>query len=156
MIDPAHILLVDDDADDVAVALRAVHLSEDLDVHVEVARDGREALAALGVEPNGSGIPRVSPCVVFLDLKMPRVDGWEVLRRLRASPLTRDLPVVVLSWSAEREDVESCYELGANSFLVKRFSMRAPGAYFADAVRYWVDLNQAPLSATQRLRGVRS
>jgi two-component system response regulator len=143
---PVQILLVDDDPHDVAVALRAVRLSEDLDVRVAVAGDGREALEALGVESNGTGATPVVPCVVLLDLEMPRIDGWEVLRRLRATPRTRDLPVVSLSWSAQREDIESCYALGANSFLVKRISLRNPGAYFAEAVRYWVDLNHPPLA----------
>ena len=104
-----------------------------------------EALVALGVEGDGDAVP-VEPRVVFLDLNMPRVDGMEVLRRLRATPRTRELPVVILSWSKQREDVESCYALGANSFLVKRISLRNPGGYFAEAVRYWVALNQPPVS----------
>lgn len=140
---PNEILLVDDDRDDVDVALRAVRRAE-LDVHVSVAHDGREALEALGVENGGSGPARVEPCVVFLDLKMPRVDGWEVLRRLREHPRTKDLPVVVLSWSDQARDVERCYALGANSFLVKRFAVQNPGDYFADAVRYWSELNNPP------------
>jgi CheY-like chemotaxis protein len=142
---PAQVLLVDDDPDDVTVALRAVRRSEDLDVRVSVARDGREALIALGVEEDGDAVP-VEPRVVFLDLNMPRIDGMEVLRRLRATPRTRELPVVILSWSNQREDIESCYALGANSFLVKRISLRNPGDYFAEAVRYWVALNQPPVS----------
>jgi CheY-like chemotaxis protein len=142
--DQAQILLIDDDPDDVHVALRAVHRSGGMPVRVSVAYDGAEALTVLGIEPNGASDDRAMPRVVFLDLKMPRVDGWEVLRRLRATPHTKVLPVVVLSWSAQREDIERCYELGANSFLVKRFSPTEPGAFFAEAVRYWVGLNQPP------------
>lgn len=140
---PIEILLVDDDRDDVEVALRAVRRAE-LDVHISVVHDGREALEALGVETHDAGVPRVEPCVVFLDLKMPRVDGWEVLRRLRQHPRTKDLPVVVLSWSDQVQDVERCYALGANSFLVKRFAVENPGVYFAEAVRYWSELNNPP------------
>ena len=82
--------------------------------------------------------------MVFLDLKMPRVDGWEVLRRMRGDPHTVDVPVVVISSSDRREDIQRSYTLGANSFLVKHFDPRGPGAYFADAARYWVELNRAP------------
>lgn len=138
------VLLVDDDADDVDIALRAVR-REDLDVRVEVARDGGEALERLGVEPEGEGDPpEALPNAVFLDLNMPRVDGWEVLERLREHPHTQRLPVVVVSSSARREDIDRCYELGANSYLVKRFEAGRPGAYFADAVRYWAHANEVP------------
>lgn len=135
------VLLVEDERDEVNVALRAVDRAG-LDVTVEVARDGLEALEALGLE---SGVSRTrAPRVVFLDLKMPRVDGWEVLRRIREHPRTADLPVVVLSSSDRPEDIQRSYELGANSFLLKRFDPRGPGTYFAEAVRYWLELNRTP------------
>jgi CheY-like chemotaxis protein len=143
MNDLAEILIVDDDPYDVDIALRAIQ-RENLDVRVAVASDGGEALEMLGIEPNESERPHVAPRVIFLDLKMPRVDGWEVLRRLRDHPATEKLPVVVLSWSSQMNDVDRCYALGANSFLVKRFDTTHPGAYFAEAVRYWAKLNQAP------------
>jgi CheY-like chemotaxis protein len=135
------LLLVEDDLDEVDVALRALDQA-DLDVPVEVARDGVEALEALGLENGHSD--RRPPRVVFLDLKMPRVDGWEVLRRIRAHPRTADVPVVVLSSSDRREDIERSYALGANSFLLKRFDPRGPGHYIADAARYWLQLNRTP------------
>jgi two-component system response regulator len=141
----AQILLVDDDRDDIEIALRAVRRATGLDnVRIAVAKDGLDALIQLGVEPNGQFELHVNPIVVFLDLKMPRIDGWEVLRRLRADPTTKDLPIVVVSWSARREDIDRCYALGANSFLVKRATPGDPGRYFADAVRYWVELNRSP------------
>jgi CheY-like chemotaxis protein len=140
---PVEILIVDDDRDDVEIALRAIR-RENLDVRVSVARDGGEALEMLGIEQEGGGRPAVVPQVIFLDLKMPRVDGWEVLRRVREHPSTQTLPVVVLSWSSLGHDIERCYTLGANSFLVKRFDPTRPGAWFAEAVRYWAKLNQAP------------
>ena len=108
------ILLVDDDRDDVDVALRAVR-REHLDVTVRVASDGGEALELLGIDGNGGVPPDALPRVVFLDLNMPRVDGWQVLEKLRRDPATQKLPVVVLSWSGQRRDIERCYELGANS-----------------------------------------
>lgn len=148
-------LLVEDDGNDVEVALRALH-RQGLDETVQVVRDGQEALEALGLEPT-SRPPSLSPseqpsarvrpdrpAVVFLDLKMPRVDGWEVLRRIRRDPETAQLPVVVFSSSDRDADVQRCYELGANSFLVKRFDPKSPGAYIAEAARYWLELNTQP------------
>lgn len=138
----APILLVEDDRNEVDVALRALGRAG-LDVEVEVARDGVEALEALGLEPDAEDVC-AAPSVVFLDLRMPRVDGWEVLRRIRGDPRTADVPVVVLSSSDRVEDIRRCYDLGANSFVVKRYDPRGPGTYFADAVRYWLELNRRP------------
>lgn len=135
------ILLVEDDRDEVTVALRALE-RVGLDVPVKVARDGLEALEALGLESNETS--PAPPRVVFLDLKMPRVDGFEVLRRIRDNPRTSDLPVVVLSSSDRREDIARSYALGANSFLLKRFDRQSPGRYFAEAARYWLGLNRTP------------
>jgi len=140
MRDRSDILLVDDDLDEVNVALRALDRAG-LDVSVSIAGDGLEALEALGLESSGSAVP-TPPRVMFLDLKMPRVDGWEVLRRVREHPRTADVPIVVLSSSDRKEDIQRSYALGANSFLVKRFDSRGPGSYFADAVRYWLELNR--------------
>jgi CheY-like chemotaxis protein len=135
------ILLVEDDRDELDVALRALHQAG-LDAPVAVARDGVEALEALGIDQNDAEAP--PPRVVFLDLKMPRVDGFEVLRRIREHPRTSNVPVVVLSSSDRREDIERSYGLGANSFLLKRFNHRGPGTYIAEAARYWLELNRTP------------
>jgi two-component system response regulator len=142
----APVLLVEDDPDEIAVALRALHRAG-IDVEVEVASDGLEALEALGIEPAADPRSR-SPRVVFLDLKMPRIDGWEVLRRIREHPPTADVPVVVLSSSDRAEDVARSYRLGANSFVQKRFDPNGPGRYFAQAVRYWLELNRIPSRRT--------
>lgn len=136
------LLLVEDNRDEVDVALRALRRSG-LEASIEVARDGQEALVALGLEPDG-GHPSIRPRVVFLDLKMPRIDGWEVLRSIRSDPRTADIPVVILSSSDENADIGRCYELGANSFLVKQFDPRGPGTYIAEAARYWLELNRPP------------
>ncbi len=141
------ILIVEDDRDEIDVALRALRRSG-LDVKVEVAVDGQGALEAVGLEPpDRVSQPRL-PQVVFLDLKMPRVDGWEVLVRLRSDPRTAMLPVVVLSSSDRTEDIERSYALGANSFLLKRFDPRGPGVYYAEAARYWTELNKTAKAAT--------
>ncbi|MEB2344507.1 MAG: response regulator [Deltaproteobacteria bacterium] len=135
------LLLVDDDADDVTIALRAIGRAG-LPVEVETCSNGREALEALHLS-EGGGEP-LRPQVIFLDLRMPQVDGFEVLRRLRDAPRTRGIPVVVISSSQQPEDVRRSYELGANSYLVKRIDPRAPGAWLAEAARYWMLLNQHP------------
>jgi len=144
---PTRIVLIDDDRDDIDVALRAAR-RERLPVTITVFQDGREVLEALGIDGNGNGSAssRLRPHAIFLDLRMPRIDGWEILRRVRESPLTREIPVIVQSWSTRREDIERCYALGANSFVAKRMTPANPGFYFADAVRYWIQLNQTPYS----------
>jgi len=137
------VLLVEDDRNHIEVALRALRQTS-LPASIQVARDGLEALRILGLEEDGDHAPAPLPRVVFLDIKMPRVDGWEVLRRLRKDPRTAHLPVVVLSGSDRPEDVERSYELGANSFVVKGFDGPGPGSYFAEAVHYWYGLNRSP------------
>jgi two-component system response regulator len=141
-VTPPVLLLIEDDRDYVDVIVRALRKAG-LGVEFRVARDGQEALDALGLDAprNGNGDGDL-PRVVFLDLKMPRVDGWEVLRRMRASPRTASLPVVVVSSSDRPEDIQRCYALGANSYLLKRFDPRGPGADLAEAARYWIEMNQ--------------
>jgi len=82
--------------------------------------------------------------VILLDLNMPVLDGWEVLRRLRSDRRTHQIPVVVISTSDRPQDVQKSYELGANSFVVKRFESKDPGGYLAETARYWVELNRPP------------
>jgi CheY-like chemotaxis protein len=136
------LLLIEDDVDHVDVITRALRKAG-VEAEVRVVRDGQEAIDALGLDGPASGA-RSLPRVVFLDLKMPRVDGWEVLRRLRSSPRTARLPVVVVSGSDRREDIERSYALGANSYLLKRFDPRGPGTYLAEAARYWIEMNRVP------------
>jgi two-component system response regulator len=137
------LLLVDDNSDDVTIALRAIGRAG-LPVEVETCRNGREALEALHLDGNGIDGEPLRPQVIFLDLRMPQVDGFEVLRKLRRAEPTREIPVVVISSSRRPEDVRRSYELGANSYLVKRIDPREPGAWLAEAARYWIELNQNP------------
>jgi two-component system response regulator len=132
----ADVLLVEDDSNDVAVALRALH-RHSLGTRVKVLRDGAELLDYL--EHSERHNP---PKLILLDLKMPRLDGRAALRELRTRETTRHVPVVVVSSSSQQRDVRDCYELGANSFVVKQFDPYAPGEYLVSTVRYWLDMNE--------------
>lgn len=142
------ILLVEDNPDDEALTLRALK-KNNIKNEVVVAHDGAEALDYLFGEGAYSGRDiRVMPQVVLLDLKLPKVDGFEVLRRLRADERTKGLPVVILTSSIEEQDRISGYDLGANSYIRKPVEF----SNFIEAVRqlglYWVILNRgAPLSS---------
>jgi CheY-like chemotaxis protein len=140
------ILLVEDNADDEALSVRALKKNGVLN-EVVVARDGVEATDFLfGTGTYAERGLRDLPAVVLLDLKLPRMDGLEVLRRIRSDPRTKVLPVVVLTSSIEEADLAKCYSLGANSYLRKPVDFDQ----FMDAVRqignYWLALNQSPPS----------
>lgn len=137
------ILLVEDNADDEALTLRALRKNNILN-EVVVARDGVEALDYLFCTGAYAARPPVNPQLVLLDLKLPRLDGLEVLRQLRAHPRTRLQPVVILTTSNEERDILAGYELGANSYIRKPVDFQQ----FIEAVRqlglYWLVLNVPP------------
>lgn len=138
------ILLVEDNPDDVTLTLRALKKNNLLN-EVVVARDGVEALDFLFSEGSYAGRnPEHLPELILLDLKLPKVDGLEVLKRIRASQLTKLLPVVILTSSNEQSDIISGYELGVNSYIRKPVDFEQ----FIEAVRqlglYWLVLNQTP------------
>ncbi len=138
------ILLVEDNPDDEALTLRALRRNNILN-DVVVARDGAEALEYLFAEGRHAGRNvREQPPLILLDLKLPKIDGLEVLKRLRADSRTQLQPVAVLTTSNEENDVVSSYRFGANSYIRKPVDF----AQFMDAVRqlglYWLVLNVAP------------
>lgn len=138
------ILLVEDNPDDVQLTLRAFRRSSVAN-QIVVVEDGQRALDYLFSRGSYAGRdPGGNPEVVLLDLKLPKIDGLEVLRQLRADPSTRRLPVVVLTSSKEESDVISSYDLGANSFVRKPVDF----AQFVEAARhlglYWLVLNEPP------------
>jgi two-component system, response regulator len=133
------ILLVEDDPNDVAVALRALQ-RHSLEHRVHVLRDGVELVDYL----DSRDVRARPPKLILLDLEMPRLDGRAALRELRSRPETRHIPVVMVSSSDQQCDVRECYELGANSFVVKQVNPWAPGAYLVDTVRFWLEMNEAP------------
>lgn len=138
------LLLVEDNPDDEALTLRAFR-THHLANRVEVVRDGAEALEFLFGEGRHAGRDLTErPQVVLLDLRLPKLDGLEVLRRLRADPRTRTLPIVILTTSTEEQDQIKGYELGANSFIRKPVDFDR----FSEAIRqlglYWLVLNEPP------------
>jgi two-component system response regulator len=141
MSGPPTLLLVDDNGNQVSIALRAFDRAG-LEAKVRVEPDGVGALRYLGIDGEVSDEPPTIPRVVFLDLNMPSMDGWEVLHRIRSHHRTRDLPVVVLSSSSDPESIQRCYSAGANSFVLKRFDVLHPGDYLVTAAQYWLELNE--------------
>ena len=143
-MDDKLILLVEDNPDDEELTLRALK-KNNISNKVSVVRDGAEALDFLfcaGVYTQRD--PREVPQVILLDLKLPKVDGLEVLRRIRADERTRLLPVVILTSSKEEQDLIDGYKQGANSYIRKPVDFNQ----FIEAVRqlglYWLVLNEAP------------
>jgi len=133
------ILLVDDNPTDVEITLRAFQRRKLLNP-VEVARDGEEALG--WIARWDAGEPR--PVVILLDLKLPRVPGLDVLRKLKEHPLYKTIPVVVLTSSAASRDVETAYALGANSYIVKPVDFDKFSQVAAQIELYWTVMNLLP------------
>lgn len=136
---PPSLLLVEDNPMDVDLALRAFKRRRLIN-RIDVARDGEEALAWLPRWEAGEPVP----AVILLDLKLPRVDGLEVLRQLKAHPDFRRIPVVVLTTSAESADVRTAYELGVNSYIVKPVDFDKFVEVAAHIDLYWTVINKSP------------
>ncbi|HEY0058884.1 MAG TPA: response regulator [Flavisolibacter sp.] len=145
-VSSVEILLVEDNASDAELiirALRKVNLANHL-VHV---KDGAEALDFIfsrGAYENRKGA--AVPKVILLDIKMPRVDGIEVLRQIKSNEHTRKIPVVIMTSSKEEQDIVTSYELGVNSFVVKPVDFTAFAKAVSELGLYWVLTNQPPVS----------
>jgi two-component system, response regulator len=139
MTDPEaiDILLVEDNPNDAELTTRALKRAN-VDARLLIARDGAEALEVLISD-------RPKPRVIFLDLKLPKVDGMEVLRRVRTDERTKAIPVVVLTSSQEERDITECYKLGANSYVVKPVEFDKFYRAVGDLATYWLMLNKSPL-----------
>jgi two-component system response regulator len=141
-------LIVEDSSEDLELALRALRKAN-LASRIEVVRDGQDALDFLfcaGAHASRSADDR--PGVVVLDLKLPKVDGLEVLERLKSDARTRMIPTVVLTSSNERADIARSYELGANSYVVKPVNFDQFAAAVQKLGLYWLLLNQRPFADT--------
>ncbi len=140
------ILLVEDNPDDEALALRALKKSN-LANEIAVARDGVEALDFLFCEgQHADRAPCDLPVVVLLDLKLPKVDGLEVLKRIKSDERTRRLPVVILTSSSEERDIVDSYDFGANSYIRKPVDFNQFTEAVAQLGLYWLVLNEVPES----------
>jgi CheY-like chemotaxis protein len=143
MITIKRILLADDNARDLELTLAALE-SCNLGTEVDVARDGVEALDYLYARGKFAARPAGLPVLVLLDIKMPRLDGLEVLRQIKADPQFKNLPVVMFTSSREEPDLAKCYDLGVNAYVVKPVEF----SEFAVAVKqvgaFWVILNERP------------
>ncbi len=138
------ILLVEDNMNDAELTIRALkknHLANRL-VHV---KDGEEALQFLFSEGRYAGrAQEENPKVIFLDLKMPKLTGIEVLRRIKSDERTHKIPVVVLTSSNQDPDIQTCYDLGANSYVVKPVEFDTFVKAVSDLGMYWMILNKSP------------
>lgn len=139
------VLLIEDNSTDAELAIRELkkhNMANNL-VHV---KNGEEALQFIFATGKFEGVRDISypPKLILLDIQMPKVNGIEVLQKIKADPRTRSIPVVILTSSKESPDIQQCYELGANSYIVKPVNFEG----FANAIKnlgfYWLLLNQPP------------
>lgn len=133
------VLLIEDNPMDVNLT-RRVFARRQWTHPLEVLRDGEEALGFISAWQAG----RELPAVILLDLKLPRVDGLEVLRQLKAHPALRSVPVIVLTTSAEDRDINAAYQLGANSYIVKPVDFDNFLSVAEQIENYWLRLNLGP------------
>jgi len=137
------ILLVEDNSNDAEMTIRALrksHIANNL-VHVE---DGAEALDFIFGTGAFAGRSVINPKLILLDLKMPKISGTEVLKRIKSDERTNMIPIVILTSSAEDPDIQKCYNLGANSYIVKPVGFDNFVKTVSDLGFYWMVLNQAP------------
>jgi two-component system response regulator len=138
------ILLVEDNPDDLEMTLRALRKAN-LANHIQVARDGAEAVEFIFGEGAHAGRKvENTPKVILLDLKLPKIDGMEILKRVKTDLRTKNIPVVMLTSSKEQKDVVESYHLGVNSYIVKPVNFESFAAAVAELGMYWLLLNQSP------------
>ena len=144
------ILIAEDDKKDVELILTALE-NHKLANEVMVARDGAEALDYLYRRGKFSGREEGNPAVILLDLKMPKVDGLQVLTQMKASEKLKEIPIVILTSSSESKDLEECYKHGVNAYVVKPVKFHD----FVSAVKeigvFWALINEPPIGSIKRL-----
>ncbi len=148
---PTHnILLVEDDEGDIELVLKALSEYQESG-RIVVKKNGEDALRYLRNLAAGDCISTGNPCVVLLDLKMPKVGGLDVLKEIRADPLLHLVPVVVFTSSAERNDIYQCYEEGANAYVVKPLDFTNFIKTLQAVARFWLEINQEPNGQVGRM-----
>lgn len=137
------ILLVDDNRQDIELALDALEQFRPSNPIV-VANDGSEALDYLFRRGGYATCTRPEPAVIFLDLKMPKVDGLEVLRQVKSHPVLKEIPVVMMTSSREEVDLTRSYELGVNAYVVKPMQFQESIELLQRLGEFWLKLNELP------------
>jgi two-component system, response regulator len=138
------ILLVEDSKDDLDMTLRALRKAN-LTNHIHVARDGEEAVEFIFCQGAHAGRTFENPPkVILLDLKLPKIDGMEVLKRIKSDERTKMIPVVILTSSKEQRDVIESYNLGVNSYIVKPVNFEGFATAIQEVGMYWLIHNQPP------------
>lgn len=151
MAEPSKILLVEDDPHDVELTLSALtenHLTNE----IVVARDGAEALDYLYRRGVYQSREARNPAVILLDLKLPKVDGLEVLKRIKADPTLKTVPVVMLTSSREEQDLVKCYNSGSNAYVVKPVGFGDFVEAIGELGLFWAVINQPPPGSTGQTR----
>lgn len=136
------IILVEDNMDDATLAMHCLR-EKNLTNKIVHLKNGDEALRYFFSELDGEKCSE-APKIIFLDLKMPKVDGMEVLSKIKSNPGTRSIPVVIFTSSNEHPDIARCYELGANSYVVKPIAFESFTSQIAQLGMYWTVLNKIP------------
>jgi CheY-like chemotaxis protein len=149
MVAPKRILLVEDDPQDVELTLNAL-VECNLEQEVVVARDGAEALDFIYRQNAYQSRPEGNPAVIFLDIKMPKLNGIQVLQKIKSDDKLRPVPVVMLTSSMDTGDLDECYHLGANAYVVKPVRF----ADFIEAVKqlgkFWTSVNEPPSGSIRK------
>ncbi len=143
-LSPVDVLLVEDNPNDAELTIRALK-KQNMANNIYVVEDGEKALDFVFCRGNYSGRKHVkSPKVVFLDLKLPKISGLEVLREIKSNEATRSMPVVVVSSSREDPDIKKAYELGANSYVVKPLDFEDFINALSNTGMFWLLVNEPP------------
>jgi CheY-like chemotaxis protein len=149
MAESKRILLAEDNASDIELTLAALEESNQVD-EIAVVRDGAEALDYLYRRGVHSQRPAEQPCVILLDIKMPKLGGFEVLRTVKADGQLKSLPVVMLTSSREEGDLSRCYELGVNAYVVKPVDFVQFSNVIKQLGRFWGEVNEPPPQCARR------
>jgi two-component system response regulator len=145
ILDTIEILLIEDNVNDAELTMRALNRSKISElIHINHLKDGEEAINYLFPIGNENAGPKVHPKVILLDLKLPKVDGIQILRELKSHDSTRNIPVVVLTSSQEERDIVDSYHLGVNSYVTKPVVYEKFMEEVANLGMYWGSLNQSP------------
>jgi CheY-like chemotaxis protein len=146
-----HILLIEDNPDDEMLTVRAFE-KIDFVGQLKIARDGVEALDYVFRRGAYSPETALRPDLILLDLKLPKIDGKEVLKQIRRNPETKYIPVVVLTSSIEESDIRTCYELTGNSYIRKPIDFQQFKTHVEKICEYWLELNHAVPEAKRENR----